>query len=153
MGKKVVKIIFLILVFIGISSGVFITMDRKNEEKKDKQSIEDIFNSVQSKNAIVTNFYTYGDTLNIEGKIENILKDNFEGAKIILSNGKHEEKISLDTYFDGKNLYFSTSQINNAVELDKLDVGNYYILFRLKLNNSSIPKLYFLSSNESISEK
>ena len=43
MGKKFIKIIFLILVFIGISSGVFITWQRENFKKEDKKKIDDIF--------------------------------------------------------------------------------------------------------------
>ena len=145
MGKKIVKLIFLIIIFIGIGSGVFITVKRENAKKEDKKKIEDIFSSVQTKTATLTNFYTYGDTLNIEGKLSNISKDNFEGAKLIFTNGIDEKTVSLETHIEEKNLIFKTSQINEAIELDKLDFGNYYILFRVKLNNSSVPKMYFLS--------
>lgn len=152
MGKKIVKLIFLIIIFIGIGSGVFITVKRENSKKEDKRKIDDIFASVQTKTATVTNFYTYGDTLNIEGKLSNISKDNFEGAKIIFTNGTDEKSVSLETNIEEKTLYFSTAQINEAIELDKLELGNYYILFRVKLNNSSVPKLYFLSPESELSD-
>ena len=152
MGKKIVKLIFLILVFIGISSGVFITVKRENLKKEDKQKIDNIFTSVQTKTATLTNFYTYGDTLNIKGKLSNISKDNFEGAKIIITNGTDEKSISLETNIEDKTLYFSTAQINESIELDKLQLGEYYIYFRLKLNNSSVPKLYLMVPEVELSD-
>lgn len=152
MGKKIVKLIFLILVFIGIGSGIFITLKRSNAEKVDKKKIEEMFESVQTKPITVTNFYTYGDTLNIEGELSNIAKDNFEGAKIILTDGKEEKSVSLDTVIEDKKLKFKTSKINDSIELDKLDLGSYYILFRLKLNNSSVPKMYFLYAPKELLE-
>lgn len=152
MGKKIVKLVFLILVFIGIGSGIFITIKRANADKVDKKKIDEIFASVQSKGITVTNFYTYGDTLNIEGEILNIAKDNFEGAKIIVTDGREEKSVSLDTSVENNKLTFKTSQINDAIELDNLDLGTYYILFRLKLNNSSVPKMYFLSAPKELLE-
>lgn len=152
MGKKLVKLIFLILVFVGVGSGIFITIKRANGKREAQKKVDSIFASVQTKTAIVTNFYTYGDTLNIEGKLSNIAKDNFEGAKIVLTDGIEEKSISLETSIKEKNLIFSTSQINEAIELDKLALGNYYILLRLKLNNSSVPKMYFLVPEENLSE-
>lgn len=151
MGKKIAKLIFLILILIGIGSGIFITAKRRNDKKEEQERINDIFTSVQNKTVVVTNFYTYGDTLNIEGKLSNISKDNFEGAKIIITDGTNEQSISLDTRIEDKNLIFSTSQINDGIELDKLELGNYYILFRLKLNNSSVAKMYFLVPDKTLS--
>lgn len=152
MGKRIVKLIFLILVFIGIGSGLFIAIRRENVKKEDKKRIDEIFSSVQTKAVTLTNFYTYGDTLNIEGEISNISKDNFEGAKIIITDGTTEKSVSLETSIEDKKLVFSTSQINQAIELDDLSLGNYYVLFRLKLNNSSVPKLYFLAPQGELSE-
>ena len=151
MGKKIVKLIFLILVFVGIGSGIFITAKRGNAKKEEQNRIVEMFETVQSKTVTVTNFYTYGDTLNIEGELSNIAKDNFEGAKIILTDGTNEKSISLDTTIEDKKLIFATSNINDGIELDKLALGNYYILFRLKLNNSSVPKMYFLAPSKELS--
>lgn len=152
MGKKLVKLVFLILVFIGIGSGIFITVKRANAEKVDQKKIAEMFNSVQTKPITVTNFYTYGDTLNIEGELSNISKDNFEGAKIIITDGKEEKSVSLDSTVENNKLTFKTSQINDDIELDKLELGTYYILFRLKLNNSSVPKMYFLYAPKELLE-
>ena len=151
MGKKVVKLVFLLLVFIGIGSGIYIAVRRESQKNEDKKKIDDIFSSVQTKTANLTNFYTYGDTLNIEGELSNISKDNFEGARIIITDGINEKWVSLDTRIEEKNLIFSSAQINEAIELDSLDLGNYYILLRVKLNNSSIPKLYFLAPTSELS--
>lgn len=152
MGKKLVKLIFLLLVFIGIGSGIFIKIKRANTEKADQNKIIEMFDSVQTKPVTVTNFYTYGDTLNIEGELSNISKDNFEGAKIIITDGKDEKSVSLETAIEEKKLIFRTNQINDAIELDKLNLGSYYILFRLKLNNSSVPKMYLLYAPKELLE-
>ena len=152
MGKKIIKLIFLILVFIGIGSGIFITVRKANSKREDQKKVDSIFASVQNKTATVTNFYTYGDTLNIEGKFLNVSKDNFEGAKIIITDGIEEKSVSLETSIEDNNLVFKTSQINDAIELDKLEFGNYYLLFRLKLNNSTVPKMYFLDASEELLE-
>ncbi|MBR3697648.1 MAG: N-acetylmuramoyl-L-alanine amidase [Clostridia bacterium] len=151
MRKMIIKLLFLSLVLIGIGSGIFVNIKRAYNRKESQRRIDNIFTSVQSRTAILTNFYTYGDTLNIEGKLSNVLKDNFEGAKIIITDGTMEKLVRLDAYVQDNELFFSTSEINDAIELDKLALGNYYILLRLKLNNSSIPKIYFLNSEKNLS--
>lgn len=46
-------------------------------------------------------------------------------------------------------MYFETQEINNFIDLENLEVGNYYVLVRLKLNNSKDYKYY---SMQNISE-
>lgn len=146
MGKKVVKIIFLLLVMFGIASGVYISINKNNDKKKIAEKLDNVFGSLQLKTAEVTEFYTYGDTLNINGNLTNISKDNFENAKIILTDGENEEVCNIETTLEDNNLIFRTTEINNAIELDKLEEGEYYVLLRLKLNNSANAKYYSFSN-------
>lgn len=148
MGKKIVKILFFILIIFGIASGIYISINKNNVKKQDIQKVDNVFGNLQSKSATVTKFFTYGDTLNVTGSLSNISKDNFENAKIVLTDGENEIVCNLETNIEEKNLNFTTSEINNAIELDKLSIGNYYVLLRVKLNNSANAKYYTLS-NES----
>lgn len=146
MGKKIAKILFLIVVVFGIASGVYISADKNNYKKKDLIKIQNVFGNVQAKSATVTNFFTYGDTLNVSGILNNIAKDNFENAKLILTDGENEITCNIETIIEDQNLNFTTSEINKAIELDNLTVGNYYVLLRVKLNNSANAKYYTLSN-------
>lgn len=146
MGKKIVKILFFMLIIFGIASGIYISINKNSKDKIDSKKIDNIFGNLQLKTATVTEFFTYGDTLNVKGSLSNISKDNFENAKLVLSNGENEIVCNLQTNIEEKNLNFTTLEINNAIELDKLSIGNYYVLLRVKLNNSANAKYYTLSN-------
>lgn len=71
MGKKAVKIFFLIIVIFvifGIICGLKITLKRENNEKNALLRVEKIFSSLQAKEVEVTKFCTYGDSLNVSRK-------------------------------------------------------------------------------------
>lgn len=142
MGKQVFKIIFLLIIVFGICSGVYITISRDVQEKQEIKQVEDIFSSLQNREAEISKFYTYGDSFNVSGSLDNISKENFENARLIVTNGQDEHTYDLSTNLDGKLLMFETSQINKGIELDKLALGDYYVLLRVKLNNSANAKYY-----------
>lgn len=146
MGKKIVKILFLMLIIFGFASGIYIAINKNNTEKQDSIKIDKVFGNLQSRSAIVTNVFTYGDTLNVTGTLSNISKENFENAKLILTDGENEITCNIEVNIEEKVLNFETSQINKAIELDSLDIGKYYVLLRLKLNNSASAKYYTLSN-------
>ena len=50
----------------------------------------------------------------------------------------------LDYDFNENTLIFSTKEINSEIVIDKLANKEYYILLRLKLNNSIDPRYYSL---------
>ena len=87
MINKIFKTVILILMVIGIVLGVSITVKRFMPEKTRKQREENIFNMIQAKSVETTDFYVYGRAFNINGKIGNISKDNFEGVKLIVTDG------------------------------------------------------------------
>ena len=72
MGKKIFKLIFLFIVILGLGSGVYITISRDVQEKQEIQHVEELFASLQNKEADVAKFYTYGDSLGVAGSLDNI---------------------------------------------------------------------------------
>lgn len=144
MLKKIFKILVIILMLIGIYFGISITIKKEVPEIQQKQKESNIFNMIQVKPVDVTKFYTYGRAFNIDGKISNINKDNFEGAKLVITDGlDYEKSYTLDYEFVENELFFSSkTSMNTGIILDELDNSDYYILLRLKLNNSAEPKYY-----------
>lgn len=151
MLKRLLKLIILVLMIIGIYLGISITIKKQVPTQKQKEVENKIFSMIQLKNAEATNFYTYGRSFNISGKISNISEDNFESAKLVITDGlDYEKAYNLDYKFDKNILYFySNNEINSGIIIDKLDSKEYYILLRLKLNNSIEPRYYsFVNSTE-----
>ena len=100
------------------------------------------------KPAEVTAFYTYGTSLNVEGIIRGVSKDNLEGMRLLITDGANYEKsYNLRCSFSDGNVVFSSKDlINRSIELDELEIGKYYILIRMKANNSKDFKYYTLSN-------
>ena len=147
MLNRIFKIIVLILAIVGIFLGVSITIKKQLPENNQRQVESQIFSKIQTKSAEITEFYTYGRAFNLNGIIDNVSKDNFESAKLVITDGlEYEKEYNVDySLIDGK-LAFSSKLINSEIILDDLDDSNYYILLRLKLNNSIDPKYYSLKN-------
>ena len=149
MLKKLFKLVALIMLFIGICYGIIITVKKNIPEISRKEIDAKIFSIIQTKTADITSFYTYGKSLNLKGKISNISKDNFESVKLVITNGNdYEKEYNLGYSFEGANLVFcSNEEINNGIVIDELTDSEYYILLRLKLNNSIEPRYYTFNNN------
>lgn len=148
MLKKLFRFSVIVLMFVGIFFGLNVAVRRlfPNIEKKEAEA--NIFNKIQSTSIGLTNFYTYGRAFNVSGKISNISKDNFESVRLVITDGlEFEESYNLNYEFSENNLVFSSSEkINSGIILDKLENSKYYILLRLKVNNSVNPKYYSFSN-------
>ena len=144
MINKVFKLVIIILVIIGICFGISITVKKQIPEMKKEESELNIINRVQTRLANVTEIYTYGRALNLSGEVNNISKDNFEGAKLVITDGgEYEEEYTLNYNLeDGKLKFSSDIEINSGIIIDNLENKEYYCLLRLKLNNSAEPKYY-----------
>lgn len=139
MIRKIFKVIIICLIIFGIIQGVRISFQRLFPNITLKKAEENIVNKIQKNNAELTEVYTYGRSLNIKGKIPKVSKDNIESVKLYLTDGlDFERTYNIEYTVDENNLLFETSdEINNGIILDKLEVGRqYYLLLRLKLNNS-----------------
>ena len=69
MVKKFLKLIVLILITIGVICGIFVSLNKKGPAKQKKELELKFFDLVQSREADVTTFYTYGRAFNLSGKI------------------------------------------------------------------------------------
>ena len=147
--KQIWKLIIVIPIIIGIVVAILITFKNQSIKIDKKNKLENIFGNLTYSSAEITKFYTYGTSLNIEGKIKGISEDNFEGIKAVVLDGKNFEKIyRLDYVFNEGDVNFSTGEnINNAINLDELPSGNkYFVQIRIKANNSKDYKYYTLSN-------
>lgn len=146
MFKKILTFIMLIFIISGLGIGLyFATKSDSNEEQKLQEAI---FEKLQTKEVEATEIFTYGKCFHFSGKLEGAVKDNFESAKLYLTDGNEFEKTyPLDASFEEGNFQISTTaQLNSGLILDDLPEGEYVVLVRLKLNNSVNPKYYSLSN-------
>lgn len=115
------KIIFLILVIIGLYFG-YKTFIKKDEEPK--FIYHDILTKINDKKVNVDTFTIYGKYLNIKGDLPE------EGNYVlVLKNNESEKEIKITS----DNLKFSTSNyINQGINLEKLIEGKYLLLLHEK---------------------
>ncbi len=148
MIKKILKTVILVLAIIGVIIGINMAIKKTVPKNNQKKIEENIFGSLQQKEAELTSFYTYGKAINITGKINGIKKDNLESVKLVIKDGKEYEKTyKLNYTFDDGVLTFSNELINSGIILDDLEVGKYYLIIRVKMNNSVNPKYYVLKNS------
>ena len=123
MVKKIFSIVIIILMLIGIYFGISITIKKEIPEIENKEKKNNIFSMVQQKSIQATKFYVYGRAFNVEGKIDNISKDNLEGVKLVITNGlDYEKAYNLDYEFIENELVFSVkTDMNTGIILDKLE--------------------------------
>lgn len=147
--KQIWKWIIVIPIIVGILIAIWISFKNQTLKFTEAKSKENIFGKLAGKNAEITAFYTYGTSLNVEGKISGIVKDNFEGVKLLITNGENYEKIyNLSYSFKDGNVFFSSGEeMNNSIPLDQLSPGKYYLQVRLKANNSKDYKYYTFSDS------
>ena len=149
MMKKIFGFVVLAMAVVGIAYGIWFTVKRSVPNISQKEIEEKIFGMIQTKTAETTDFYTYGRAFNLKGKITNIKKDNFESVKLLITDGKQFEKECTLAYeFDDTTLNFvSNNEMNAGIIVDDLEQGEYYVLLRLKLNNSNNPRYYSFSNS------
>lgn len=148
--KQIWKWIIVIPIVIGIVVAGNITFKNQSFKLDEENKMQEIFAHLVTKPAEITKFYTYGTSLNIEGKINGITKDNFEGIKLLVTDGiKYKKYYKLIYSIENENnefMFSSGDTINDSINLEELPVGKYYIQIRVKTNNSKDYKYYSLSN-------
>ena len=152
--KRIWQWVIVLPIAIGVLIGIGIAVSNQINVNKEGQKIANIFGNLEVKPAEITKFYTYGTSLNIEGKVKGIKKDNYEGARILVTDGEKTVEYKPEVSFDDYGVVFTSGEnINDAIDLDGLNPGTYYINIRFKLNNSREYKYYSfsnVSSNKNI---
>lgn len=138
--KKVIKyplvlLFFCILGFILYS--LFIDTEKKEMNKILKNTNDDY--------AIIDKYFIYGRSLNIEGHIDMV--EEIKDISLVLKNF-NEEEIEYDLKYEiNDKLEFKISdEINTRINLDNIDVGNYYVLVKITSNDETIN--YYSIKNE-----
>jgi len=147
--KRIWQLVIIVPILIGVIWGIRISLKNGIAFSNDKEKIEKVFGVVKTRPAEITKFYTYGTSLNVEGKIPGISKDNYEGIKIYVTDGaEYNKEYKVNISFENNDLIFSLkNNINNAINLEELELNHkYYIQIRLKVNNSKDYKYYMLSN-------
>ena len=154
MIKKFFKLGCLVLIVIGVFYGVRLTIKKQTPDASKKEIEQKIFTMIQTKTANITSFYTYGRAFNISGNISGVSKDNFENVKLLVTDGlEYEKEYELKYELKDSVLTFvSSNEINSGLILDNLNGEEYYVLLRLKLNNSIEPRFYSFSNNSELKE-
>lgn len=116
---------FIILVLFIIFCYLYVNKINTRQEEK-----IDFLTTIEDKYASITDYYIYGNHLNIEGiiDIDNIEPDNFY---LVLKNDAEEININCQFYNEDNKIKFKTSKlINQGINLDKLKKGKYYLLIK-----------------------
>lgn len=138
--KKAIKyplvlLFFCILGFILYS--LFIDTEKKEMNK--------ILKNTNNDYAIIDKYFIYGRSLNIEGHIDMV--EEIKDISLVLKNF-NEEEIEYDLKYEiNDKLEFKISdEINTGINLDNIDVGNYYVLVKITSNDETIN--YYSIKNE-----
>ena len=98
--KRIWQLIIVVPIIIGVVIGIWIAVSNQIEVNNDEAKKANIFGSLEVNPAEVTKFYTYGTSLNIEGKVKGIKKDNYEGARILVTDGEKTVEYKPEVFFD-----------------------------------------------------
>lgn len=150
MVKKIVRVTLVVFVLIAVAVGVFIILKYEFPKNQQNKINDKLFGLLQFKKAEILEIFTYGTCLNISGKLSNISKDNFESARLVITDGTdYERTYKLNSKIVDGNLIFSSDKINSGLIIDELETKEYYIFLRLSLNNSVEPQYYtFTNTSE-----
>lgn len=124
------KLLFVIIIIVIAILGYFFVI--KNEKKQEEKFIyEDILNNTIS-DIDVSRFTIYGKHLNLEGNVLN--DDNYE---VVLKNNDKELLYPTAITSQNDNMIFEiSSYINDGINLEKLEIGEYILLLKKSTDNT-----------------
>ena len=146
--KRIIMFIVIIVIII------FIYHISSNESKKNASvyafsSIDKIVNEIETDAyANVNQYIVYGTHFNLEGDMK-IHADNSITSVEVVAKTASEEELTIDTEYtyEDNQLSFSTlKEINTGLDLENLEVKDYYILLKIKFSDNTT-KYYSLSNN------
>lgn len=132
MKKRKIKPKPILILLILIISITFILYP-KNKQSDD--SIELKYNTIDVN---IDNFYIYGRNLNIEGTFTSDIDIN----ELYLTINNKDYPLNFD--IDNNQVSFETSNKENYILLDNIEIGNYYVVLKIITNEE---KNYLIKTN------
>ena len=145
--KKKVKInkrvfrIFIIILALLIAYIAYLMIYRVS-------SIKDIFEGIETKEALISEYIVYGTHLNIKGSLD-IENSNIDKVSLALKtiNTEDQSEISMNYEKTPNGIEFSTSDlINEGINLEEMTTNTYYLFVKVDYNNNT-SKYYSLKND------
>lgn len=141
--KKQAKINILVILFVILMLVlIYVKFQKDNDETSlvDEQTAS-LFSNVNSLTyASITKYIVYGTHLNFEGTIEiaEISDISVSNVNIILTNlNGQEQTVDAEFSYDDNQISFSTTyEINGGINLDDLEISNYFIFLKVAFSNN-----------------
>ncbi|MGI6325132.1 MAG: N-acetylmuramoyl-L-alanine amidase family protein [Bacilli bacterium] len=95
--------------------------------------------SIQVKMANINKYYIYGQHFNLEGFLNDINIKNIHDVSLVLKTEMTETYINTLHEFSDNGINFKmTDKINRGLNLDTIDIGDYYLLLKVHYNNNQV---------------
>ena len=132
--KRILQLIIIVPIIVGVGIGIYIYVNKQIQISNDNEKIDNVFGIASSRTAKISKFYLFGTSLNIEGKIEGISRDNYEGIRILVTDGgDYNEYYDADISFEEGVLNFKTQEINNSIDLENLPNRRILCFSKIKI--------------------
>lgn len=131
----------IIFLFICILGFIIYSLYFRSEDYKTNE----ILKNTDENYAILDEYFIYGRNLNIKGHI--FINSSVDKVNLVLKEfNKKEILYEMKYNIEDDNLYFNISdEINNGINLDDINKGNYYLLIKVSNNDD---ERYYSISNE-----
>lgn len=146
------KRVTMFIIIIAIIIFIYNVSTNENEETASVNafsSINEIVDEIETGTyANINRYIVYGTHFNIEGDMDISEINPIESAKVVAKTASGKE-ISIDTEYthEDDQLSFSTlMEINTGLDLESLNVEDYYILLKVEFSNSET-KYYSLTND------
>lgn len=150
--RRLIIFIFIILIIILINKIISVVND--GDYVQAFSSVGEISKDIEKDSyGNVSRYIVYGTHLNIEGNIELKENDEIKNVQVVAQNTSGKEIGIPTTYtYEDEKLSFSTlDKINTGLDLEKLDVKDYYILLKITYSNNK-GKYYTLKNDTEYKE-
>lgn len=146
---KIVVILFIILML------VLVFFKYKKDTNPDiimQEQKTQLFNTLNKNSTVnVSKYIIYGTHLNIEGTLDlkKVSGISINYVNLVLKD-LHGEELKIDTtynYSDETISFSSIDKLNSGINLEDLNIGNYYLLLKVTLSNSDVN--YYSLKNDS----
>lgn len=152
--KKIIGKITVLLIIIVVIAAILAVVYVGYKMIYKVSSIKDIFEGVETKQAIVSEYIVYGTHLNIKGNLSLENTDEIQSVKLAFRTINEDEpkEMELSHQKTESGIEFATSElINEGIYLEELPVNTYYLLVKIGYTNGTY-KYYSLKNGTEYTE-